>query len=1807
MKKIILGFFMLLIPFLSHAQLPTNEGFESATFPPTAPGNWITMDNGVGTAISWAETTDPTRVYAGLKAAIMDRENVGAGNTSIDWLVTPQLTVTANNQLRFFTRQTLVGNNGATYEIRVSTNASQTNQTAYTTIQSWTETTLNATYNIYEEKTVSLAAYPAGTQLYIAFVKLNTQPTTATTGDRWLVDDVKVVQQCLDPTILSVGTITPTSAVLTWTSNGTPLNYDVEVVQGFTTPFTNIATQVGVANNTSYTGLTPGTEYKYQVRANCGLGNYSAWVGPFIFYTTPYGSICSSPLTITSLPFSDTSNTNLYGDEVDVIQGVGLCGAVPTTTNYQAGAEVFYSYTPTVSGNITITMNPTGVSSSLFVYNGCGTYPGTCIAGVANTAATPRTVTSLAVVAGQTYIIVISSSTTPAAGIPYTLIVQEVNCTTPVGQPVTSITTTGANLSWTNPSAATSWQVAIQPAGSAIPTGAGVTATTNTNWATPTLTAATAYQYWVRADCGGGLFSAWAGPYLFNTETCIASEKCNYVFRLTDSFGDGWNGALMEVRQNGVVVATLGATFTTGAGPINITVPLCQTLPLELYWTNGGSFASEVGVSVINNTPFNQILFTKAAGTGTPSTTVPIFTTSFNCSQPACLPPTALTVTAITTAGATLGWAAGGASAWDIYIVPTGSPAPTVTTVPTFTNIATNPFVVTTLLPNTVYQYYIRTVCNPTTNSVWTPVGTFTTLPTCSKPTLPTVTSITQFTAVLGWTQPVNPPPGGGFASTWEIFLLPCGSPAPIATSIPTATVTTNPYVASGLSPLTCYDFYVRAQCSATDTSPVTAVKTFNTPDINNECTGSKLAPVNQNTNCLQTVFGSLAAATGSPQTNIGTGCSATSDDDDVWFHFVATATTHYVSIQGINYGTLPTGLNFAVYSGTCGAITQFGACFTTTSSSVLNGLTIGQTYFIKVYSAGTTPVTTQFELCIGTKAIVCNTSLPLCAITPIILPNNVGVPTTPNPVSPFSPTSTTVGCLGSAPAPTFYYLQLPANGNYTFFLEQNTNNTFSGTPLDVDFAAWGPYASTTAACGTISTANASATGGFCSFSGSATETVTITGGITGQVYVVMITNFSQRKGFVRLSQTSGPLPSNCCPYTNFSYPGSAFCRDGVNPTASTQFGGTAGVYSSTAGLVIDPVTGLINLAASTVGTYLVKNTIPANGGCTLSESTWTLTISDPANAAISYPTPQTYCSNDTTLKTVTQTGTTGGGYFALPSGLSINTLTGAINPSLSAPGTYTVKYAINSIVGCPTFTAITNVVITKLPIATFNYGTLPYCQNGGNATPTFTGGGVAGVFTSSTGLVINATTGVIDLATSTPGTYTVTNTIPAAGGCADVIATNTINITTLPVATFNYAGSPYCQNGTNPSPTFTGAGAAGTFASTTGLVINSTTGIVDLALSTAGTYTVTNTIPAGNGCPIVVSTATITINPNPLAIIVSSDADNTICSNQTATLTVTPSNFIASAASYAWTLNGVTIAGTTNVISPTATGIYGVTISLNGCTNVLPLTMMFTVNALPTYTLTGTNIVKCVNETAVLTVNPTNYTLGATGITYSWTLDGVPVTPTNTTNTLSSNQYGLYEVSVGNFGCITKRTITVGLDTANIPINTVGECVGPNYIIKASPISGSFLPTATDVTYEWKNDSGSVVGTNQNSFNVTEYVANGGFSIFPQTFTVKITTIPDGCTDDQSFVVESPICTIQKGLSPNGDGKNDFLDLRGLGVKQLTIFNRYGTKIFSQENYTNEWRGQNSKSENSPVGTYYYVIELKTGENKTGWIYINR
>ena len=76
----------------------------------------------------------------------------------------------------------------------------------------------------------------------------------------------------------------------------------------------------------------------------------------------------------------------------------------------------------------------------------------------------------------------------------------------------------------------------------------------------------------------------------------------------------------------------------------------------------------------------------------------------------------------------------------------------------------------------------------------------------------------------------------------------------------------------------------------------------------------------------------------------------------------------------------------------------------------------------------------------------------------------------------------------------------------------------------------------------------------------------------------------------------------------------------------------------------------------------------------------------------------------------------------------------------------------------------------------TITYTGSPYCTEGGTAIVTFTGT-TGGVFSADAGLAINTTTGNINLASSTPGTYTVTYTIAATGSCTQFITNTTISV----------------------------------------------------------------------------------------------------------------------------------------------------------------------------------------------------------------------------------------------------------------------------------------------------------------------------------------------------------------------------------------------------------------------------------------------
>jgi MAM domain-containing protein meprin/A5/mu/type IX secretion system substrate protein/fibronectin type III domain protein len=82
--------------------------------------------------------------------------------------------------------------------------------------------------------------------------------------------------------------------------------------------------------------------------------------------------------------------------------------------------------------------------------------------------------------------------------------------------------------------------------------------------------------------------------------------------------------------------------------------------------------------------------------------------------------------------------------------------------------------------------------------------------PTCPQPSNLGVTNVTGTTVDLSWTE-------NGTATVWDIEWDTAGF---TPTGIPTITgTTTNPHPLTGLTPLTDYEFYVRAYCSASDTS----------------------------------------------------------------------------------------------------------------------------------------------------------------------------------------------------------------------------------------------------------------------------------------------------------------------------------------------------------------------------------------------------------------------------------------------------------------------------------------------------------------------------------------------------------------------------------------------------------------------------------------------------------------------------------------------------------------------------------------------------------------------------------------------------------------------------------------------------------------------------------------------------------------------------------------------------------------------------------------------------------------------------
>ena len=267
---------------------------------------------------------------------------------------------------------------------------------------------------------------------------------------------------------------------------------------------------------------------------------------------------------------------------------------------------------------------------------------------------------------------------------------------------------------------------------------------------------------------------------------------------------------------------------------------------------------------------------------------------------------------------------------------------------------------------------------------------------------------------------------------------------------------------------------------------------------------------------------------------------------------------------------------------------------------------------------------------------------------------------------------------------------------------------------------------------------------------------------------------------------------------------------------------------------------------------------------------------------------------------------------------------------------------------------------------------------------------------------------------------------------------------------------------------------------------------------------------------------------------------------------------------------------------------------NINGCKAKTPAFPVWAI--LPTPVITGITAF-CGSDSAHLVTTPTNFSH------YQWLESGTPTGDTLSTLDLGPSNNGNYSVLVTDtIGCKdTSAVLNVDLHplpnaqfTFYPPSHAVG---GDTIIFFDQSIAGSGTITA----WHWDfGDSGpNSTSNSQNAFHV--YDSTGVYIV---SLTV---TQSDGCTKSYSlsYRVESDALIPSNIITPNGDHKNDvfkFENLEYFPESKLQVFNRWGKKIYENNNYDNKWNGGDAKE-----GTYYYILQIPDKDAIKGTLTIKR
>jgi gliding motility-associated-like protein len=250
--------------------------------------------------------------------------------------------------------------------------------------------------------------------------------------------------------------------------------------------------------------------------------------------------------------------------------------------------------------------------------------------------------------------------------------------------------------------------------------------------------------------------------------------------------------------------------------------------------------------------------------------------------------------------------------------------------------------------------------------------------------------------------------------------------------------------------------------------------------------------------------------------------------------------------------------------------------------------------------------------------------------------------------------------------------------------------------------------------------------------------------------------------------------------------------------------------------------------------------------------------------------------------------------------------------------------------------------------------------------------------------------------------------------------------------------------------------------------------------------------------------------------------------------------------------------------------------------------------SASQTIILSGINPGPETSQTTVLSVSSTNSSLLSglsvvAGIGGTAQLRFTPVNTSGGTATLTvtvKDNGGQENGGVDTF--IRTFTITINpLPVLNISSN-LGTSISKGLTAQLTASGGT--------SYTWSNAQGIISG--QNSPVLTVRPAS------TTTYTVTVSN-PTTCINTYSITInvndDYQALKVNNILSPNGDGKNDFLVIKNLDMypnHTLRIFDKAGRVIFTKVNYANDWDGTFNGSYLAD-DTYFYILDFNQGLHK--------